>query len=506
MYFFARCFITFLVLQGVLEVAGNPVMHNPGEHKKALPRRLLFDHSIGNGVAECGKYAATPGAICASNACCSEWGFCGTTTEFCGDGCHSNCAQSNDQTGVQLATTQQGYPQTTLPAAQTSDRPDTWPSSSIISHPTAQPTAESSASPSTPLSAQPTPDNPGENVGKVVAGYWEAWNMAKPCGTMKPQEIPVELLTHLIFSFGFVVPETYQIEPMPDTSESLFRQATDGKKKNPNLKGWTHTDPGIYQKVFTDMVSSAANRQTFIKNLLSFLARYDFDGVDLDWEYPGAADRGGRPTDKENFTKLLQEMKLAFQNRCLVTFAAPMSTHLLQNYDLKGASEAVDWINVMAYDIHGSWDETKQALGHTNLSDVKKGLEIFLRAGVAPQKLVLGTAFYGRSFKMASKDCTRPGCSFIGNGDKGRCAQSAGTLSYIEINDVIASGTKPVFDEAGSVLHLTWGGDNWVSYDDARTIKIKVQYAYQKGLRGVMSWAVDMDDEQRSLTKALSGR
>lgn len=178
------------------------------------------------------------------------------------------------------------------------------------------------------------------------------------------------------------------------------------------------------------MVSSPANRQTFITNLLSFLNQYGFDGVDIDWEYPGAEERGGRPTDKENFTKLLQEMRQVFQSKYVMTFAAPLASYYLRNYDLKAASEAVDWINVMAYDIHGTWETDKKAAGHTNLTDVGKGVDNYLQAGVAPKKLVLGTAFYGRSVKLASGGCTQPGCPYIGPGAEGRCVKTAGYLSH----------------------------------------------------------------------------
>ncbi|KAE8409977.1 glycoside hydrolase superfamily [Aspergillus pseudonomiae] len=380
MPFLLQCLITFFALQGVLEVAGNPMIHNI--RGKALRHRLRFGRSIGRSVAECGADAAAPGASCPGNACCS--------------------------------------------------------------------------------------------TGKVIAGYWQGWNMGKACATMKPEEIPVDSLTHLIFSFGFVAPDTYKVLPMPDTEEGLFNEVTDVKKKNPNLKvlvalgGWTHTDPGPYREVFTTMVSSPANRQAFITNLLSFLTQYNFDGVDLDWEYPGAEDRGGRPTDKENFAKLLQEMRHVFQSKYVMTFAAPLASYYLQNYDLKVASEAVDWINVMAYDIHGTWESDKKAAGHTNLTDVNKGVENYLKAGVAPIKLVLGTAFYGRSVKMASGSCTQPGCTFTGPGAEGRCVKTAGYLSHTEINDVISGGAKPVFDQAGSVQHLTWGRDNWVSQLSSR--------------------------------------
>ena len=86
--------------------------------------------------AECGQFAATAGKTCPLNVCCSQHGFCGTTADFCNDGCQSNCDS-------------------------------------------------------------PKPNAAASDPQKVVIGYWETWNMDKPCGTMGPGEIPVELLTHL---------------------------------------------------------------------------------------------------------------------------------------------------------------------------------------------------------------------------------------------------------------------------------------------------------------------
>ncbi|KAJ6194672.1 hypothetical protein J3E72DRAFT_198535 [Bipolaris maydis] len=405
--------------------------------------------------AECGQYAKKPGQTCPLNVCCSEHGFCGTTSDFCGNGCQSMCKQ-------------------------------------------------------------PKPNVGSSNSRQVVIGYYEGWNMNKKCGTMTPEEIPVHSLTHLIFSFGFIAPGTFKIEPMSDFQPSLFGRVTDLKMKKPSLKvlialgGWTHNDPGKYQKVFSDMAASAANRKTFISNLIGFMAEYGFDGVDLDWEYPGAPDRGGIPEDGENLNKLMKEMKDAMGSRYILTFTAPTSYWYLRHFDIKKSAEIADWINLMSYDLHGVWDSDNpignQILGHTNLTEIDLALDLLWRNDVSPSKIVLGTGFYGRSFRLEDPKCWTPGCKFSGPGEKGECTATEGFLSYKEVKDILAkTKAKPKLDKDAAVQYLTYGQNSWISYDDPATIQMKVDFANKRGLKGLMTWAIDIDDEKGDLIRALTG-
>ena len=96
-------------------------------------------------------------------------------------------------------------------------------------------------------------------------------------------------MTHIYFSFAFVTPGSFQIVPMEGLPEELFSRFTSLKQRNRALKcfiaigGWTHNDPGPFQTVFSDIVSSEFTRARFIQNLLTFLRQYAFDGVDFDW-------------------------------------------------------------------------------------------------------------------------------------------------------------------------------------------------------------------------------
>jgi GH18 family chitinase len=127
------------------------------------------------------------------------------------------------------------------------------------------------------------------------------------------------------------------------------------------------------------LAESPANRATFVVSARLFLEKYGFQGLDIDWEYPSASDRGGRPQDKENFIKLLEEMRAVFGSKFGISVAIPASFPYLQGFDLKPMEQYVDWFNLMSYDLHGLWDANYEGLGpymlpHTSLTELDRML------------------------------------------------------------------------------------------------------------------------------------
>jgi hypothetical protein len=250
-----------------------------------------------NATASCGQYAATPGTTCPLNVCCSEFGFCGTTEDFCDSACQSNCG---------------------------------------------------------------SPTRPGGNgdVRDRVVGYYEGWSTQRTCGYLDASQIPAAALTHVNLAFAYINPETFDIIPMDGLQESLFTKITNLKTVNPALKayisigGWSFNDNDtIYQPVFSNIASSSANQAKFAGNLLSFLSQYGFDGADLDWEYPGAPDRGGQEEDIANYVSLLGTIQSAYkahgQSKGL-TITIPSSYWYLRWFDLPGLQKHVDFFNLMS--------------------------------------------------------------------------------------------------------------------------------------------------------------
>jgi chitinase len=202
----------------------------------------------------------------------------------------------------------------------------------------------------------------------------------------------VNVLTHINYAFGYIDPGSFRVITMDaQTDRNLFQTVAEAKLTNPSLKvflsvgGWTFSDNGTAtQPVFGNIARSAGNRQTFANNVVDFMKTYGYDGIDIDWEYPGAPDRGGTPGDTQNFVLLMQMLRSTFDSSGMqlgLTFTAPSSYWYLRWFDLSGLIKYVDWINLMSYDIHGAWDSLNPigsyVHAHTNLTEIDLALQLF---------------------------------------------------------------------------------------------------------------------------------
>ncbi|KAM0518034.1 hypothetical protein ACHAPE_004436 [Trichoderma viride] len=371
---------------------------------------------------------------------------------------------------------------------------------------------------------------------------------------MEAGEIPVNYLTHLNVAFGYITPD-FRITNMDGVSPDIYQSVGDVKSRNPNLKllialgGWRFSDPGPRQSVFPDMVSTAANRAIFIKNTLEFLENYGYDGLDFDWEYPGADDRGGTEKDGENYAVLLKELRAAIKasgRDYLITFTAPTSYWYLRHYDLENMVPHVDWVNLMSYDLHGVWDGNntigKQVLAHTNLTEIDLSLDLI--------KMAFGRllTLFGDSFGESEFNHQRSSWDSdfmadpspwktltVGSPDVPLAAQEMQVLvlalqayylsevaSHLytrdcigvqvltelggkEITDVLRrTGATAYWDKKAAVKYLPYGKNSWISFDDAQTIPAKIDYANRLGLSGLLIWAIDLDNGQLDALRAVS--
>lgn len=141
------------------------------------------------------------------------------------------------------------------------------------------------------------------------------------------------------------------------------------------------------------------------------------------------------------------------------------------------------------------------------MTEIKQSVELLWRNDVPPGQVVLGLGFYGRSFELSDSSCAEAGCPFSGAAAPGACTDSAGTLAYFEIQDIIARESPQIHhDEEAAVNYFKFDDNQWVSWDDATTFKQKVDWANSVGLGGLMIWSVDQDDNDFSALTGLLGK
>ncbi|UXY15069.1 glycoside hydrolase family 18 protein [Chitiniphilus purpureus] len=345
-----------------------------------------------------------------------------------------------------------------------------------------------------------------------VVAYIRTWAM--PDGRFwRAKDIDGKAITQLNLAFASIRPDgtvfIRDLEPQPPGPDgvtppvfkTLWHEVAKLQRKHPHLKinlsvgGWG-------AEGFSDMAMTAEGRARFIGSLLALVERHQLSGVGIEWQYPVGPDWGlpikTDPKDRDNYPLLLEETRAALDRlsartgrKYQLTAAVPSGPWFVQKNDLQRTVKSVDYLTVTAYGAYGSWSATT---GHfSNLFQrtddpafggwsADQSMRVYLDAGVAPNKLLMGVPFYGaawREVNSAQNGLFQPFAAGAAN--------ASPTWDDVKAQFLDEDGFVRHWDDTAKVPWL-YNGDVMVSYEDPESLRHKVKYLKEQRLGGLTVW------------------
>jgi chitinase len=358
---------------------------------------------------------------------------------------------------------------------------------------------------------------PSDDKGvSVMAYYYSRW------GNFNPESLPLQKLTHIIFSFTEVIGNEMKFKN--DSSGLILKRLVEMKKTNPNLKvmiacgGWGGSGG------FSEMARTPETRKKFVESVVRFIKEYKLDGLDIDWEYPGMIGIGNPfiPEDKENFTSLMRELRESMDKIAkgqVLTFAVAGWEEFFNHVELDKVMPYVTYMNVMSYDLSGQYTSHHTNLGWVKMEDIKgtpaekkiieegdftrpysaeKIISYCMNKGVKPGQIVIGAAFYGKGWI---------GVPPVNNGlyqlNKGPWKERNSYATIREKREN-ANGFIRHWDSTAKAPFLYNPTDSiFVTYEDTVSVRLKTEYVIKTRLGGIMFWQLGNDAPKDGLVDAI---
>ncbi|TNV73228.1 hypothetical protein FGO68_gene2295 [Halteria grandinella] len=374
-----------------------------------------------------------------------------------------------------------------------------------------------------------------------VVSYFAEWSIY--ARNYIVSDLPAPALTHVNYAFAKIddqgevaIVDAWAATDKPfgdDTWDTPLRGNLHAliklKQKYPHIStlisigGWSLSDK------FSDVALTDASRQKFAASAVAFMKRYQFDGVDIDWEYPvsgGLPNNKYRPEDSQNYVLLCKTLRQILDTQgaadgrhYLLTVAAAAGDDKYANFKLSEMAPYLDWFNIMSYDYHGSWETqtNHQAALFGNPADPSTQgarysadytIQHYIQLGVPASKIVMGAPIYGRGW--AGVGATNNGLFQSASG------ASSGTWEngIFDYKDLLQrTQTQPQsyvvhWDSQAEVPYIyAQGLENglFTTFENAQSIQKRVEYIKKYNLGGIMFWEASADVKDPASPDSLTG-
>jgi len=393
-----------------------------------------------------------------------------------------------------------------------------------------------------------TGNAPGLGGSRVATAWYAGWHAED----FPLTNVSWSKYTQLTYAFAETTSDVTVVS-LADSDEELIPQFVaaahkNGVKASLSIGGWTGS------RWFSSNVGSDENRTAFVQTVTNLARKYKLDGIDFDWEYPASQGIGCNvvgTNDTANFLAFLQELRQDSLGANLTLSAATAITPFMDSSgnpstDVSEFSKVLDFIEVMVYDVWGSWSSGVGPNAPLNDScapsvdqqgSAVSAVKAWSDAGMPNNQIVLGVASYGHSFSVKKTAALQSGSSSSnlasypafdannqptgdawddGAGEADVCGVVQGPAGvfdfwgliaggFLNADGSVASGIDYRFDSCSQTPYVYNSTSQvMVSYDNVQSFAAKGSFIASDGLRGFAMWEAGGDSNDILLDSILA--